>query len=98
MSLCVFLTELRYGFVSSSISLISLFHPIRDGEDGDALSHGVSALCLCCLRHQQHWPHPATEDHSSLCLRHLLHPIRYHKAQTPGWEIATVQWPQSSLQ
>lgn len=49
----------------------------RDGADGHTLSHGVSALRLHGLRHQQHRAHPASAHHPGVCVRHLLHPLRW---------------------
>lgn len=49
----------------------------RDGADGHTLSHGVSALRLHGLHHQQHRTHPASAHHPGVCVRHLLHPLRW---------------------
>lgn len=48
----------------------------RDSAYSHSLPHGQSLSRVHRLRHQQHWPHPPTEDNSGLRFWHLLHPVR----------------------
>lgn len=101
---CVTKTFFPCPVASSSISLrthaISFAvnrpssRPCRDGEDGHAVPHGVTALCLYGLRHQQHWPHPAPAHHPGVCLRHLLHSLRY--SSSPTARLDWLQQPSES--
>lgn len=56
----------------------------RDGPDRHALPHGLPALRLHRLRHQQHRTHPAAAHHPRLRVRDLLHPVRYERSHTEG--------------
>lgn len=71
--------------ITSAFSLSSPSHQ-RNGPDRHALPHGVAALRLHGLRHQQHRTHPAAAHHPRLRLRDLLHTVRYrghvHHEQT----------------
>lgn len=54
---------------------LSSYPSPRDSAHSHPLPHGQSLPRVHRLRHQQHRPHPPTEDHSGLRFWHLLHPI-----------------------
>lgn len=65
------------GNIRGAIFNTATFCSHRDGSYGHALPHGVSALRLHGLHHQQHRTHPASAYHPGLCVRHLLHSLRW---------------------
>lgn len=73
----MFYLKLLENFTSESHRSSFSLSPQRNGPDGHALPHGVPALRLHGLRHQQHRTHPAAAHHPRLRLRDILHTVRY---------------------
>lgn len=74
-------------FLSTWSSLSS-----RNGPNRHALPHGLPALRLHGLHHQQHRTHPAAAHHPRLCFGDILHTVRYSYCSGCCLKVHSESW------